>query len=106
MLRTNEYTNIFEGKNILVIHAESIQNFTLNTSFNGEDVAPNLKRLASEGIYFSNFYAEESVGTSSDTEFTFNTSLLPASSGTVFISYYDRDYVTIPIIKRKKLLHI
>lgn len=99
---TNEYTNIFEGKNILVIHAESIQNFTLNTSFNGEDVAPNLKRLASEGIYFSNFYAEESVGTSSDTEFTFNTSLLPASSGTVFISYYDRDYVTIPKLLKEK----
>lgn len=99
---TNEYTNIFEGKNILVIHAESIQNFTLHTSFNGIDVAPNLKRLASEGIYFSNFYAEESVGTSSDTEFTFNTSLLPASSGTVFISYYDRDYVTIPKLLKQK----
>jgi phosphoglycerol transferase MdoB-like AlkP superfamily enzyme len=93
---TNEYTDIFKGKNILVIHAESMQNFVLNTSFNGVDVAPNLKRLASEGIYFSNFYAQESVGTSSDSEFTFNTSLLPASSGTVFISYYDRDYVTVP----------
>jgi phosphoglycerol transferase MdoB-like AlkP superfamily enzyme len=93
---TNEYTDIFKGKNILVIHAESMQNFVLNTSFNGVDVAPNLKRLASEGTYFSNFYAQESVGTSSDSEFTFNTSLLPASSGTVFISYYDRDYVTVP----------
>ncbi|MBD9085392.1 LTA synthase family protein [bacterium] len=99
---TNEYTNIFEGKNVLVIHAESIQNFTLNTSFNGVDVAPNLKRLASEGIYFSNFYAEESVGTSSDTEFTFNTSLMPSSSGTVFISYYDRDYVTFPKLLKEK----
>ena len=93
---TNDYTDIFKGKNILVIHAESIQNFVLNTSFNGIDVAPNLKRLASEGLYFSNYYAQESVGTSSDTEFTFNTSLLPSSSGTVFISYYDRDYITIP----------
>lgn len=93
---TNDYTNIFKGKNILVIHAESIQNFVLNTSFNGVDVAPNLKKLANEGLYFSNYYAQESVGTSSDTEFTFNTSLLPSSSGTVFISYYDREYVTIP----------
>lgn len=98
----NEYTGIFEGKNVLVIHAESIQNFVLNTSFNGEDVAPNLKRLASEGLYFSNFYAQESVGTSSDTEFTFNTSLLPSSSGTVFISYYDRAYVTIPKLLKEK----
>ena len=93
--KINDYTGIFEGKNVLVIHAESIQNFLLNTSFNGIDVTPNLKRLASEGLYFSNDHAQESVGTSSDTEFTFSTSLMPASSGTVFISYYDRDYPTI-----------
>lgn len=98
----NDYTDILKGKNILVIHAESIQNFVLNTSFNGVDVAPNLKKLASEGLYFSNYYAQESVGTSSDTEFTFNTSLMPASSGTVFISYYDREYVTIPKLLKEK----
>ena len=63
---TNKYTNIFKGKNVLVIHAESIQQFTLNASFNGVDVAPNLKKMASEGLYFSNLYSQESVGTSSD----------------------------------------
>lgn len=99
---TNEYTDIFKDMNVLVIHAESIQQFTLDASFNGEDVAPNLKKLASEGLYFSNFYAQESVGTSSDSEFTFNTSLMPASSGTVFISYWDRDYVTIPKLLKEK----
>lgn len=91
---TNAYTGIFEGKNIITIHAESIQQFCLGTSFNGEELTPNLNKLASEGIYFSNFYAQESVGTSSDTEFTFATSLMPASSGTVAINYWDRQYVT------------
>lgn len=98
----NKYTNVFSGKNLLVIHAESIQNFVLNASFNGKDVAPTLKRLANEGIYFSNFYSEESVGTSSDTEFTFNTSLMPASSGTVNVSYWDREYVSIPKLLKEK----
>lgn len=98
----NEYTNIFKGMNILMIHAESIQQFTLNTSFNGIDVAPNLKKLASEGLYFSNFYSQESVGTSSDTEFTLSTSLMPASSGTVFVSYFDREYVTIPKLLKEQ----
>lgn len=92
--KTNEYTNIFKGKNVLMIHAESIQNYVLDLSFNGEYVAPNLRRLASEGLYFSNFYSQESVGTSSDSEFTLSTSLMPASSGTVFVSYWDRNYVT------------
>ena len=107
---TNQYTGIFEGKNVIVIHAESIQNFLISdqfrggepTRFNGEEVTPNLNKLASEGIYFSHFYSQESAGTSSDTEFTFNSSLLPASSGTVFMNYFKRDYVTIPKMLTEK----
>ena len=93
--KTNEYTDIFKGKNVIVIHAESMQNFLLDTEINGKAIAPNLKKLANEGMYFSNFYSQESVGTSSDTEFTYSTSLLPASSGTVFVSYWDREYPSI-----------
>ena len=91
----NKYTNLFKGKNVIVIHGESLQGFTMNLKFNGEELTPNLNRLASSGIYFSNFYAEESVGNSSDSEFTSLTSLLPSSSGTVFMNYFDRDYETI-----------
>ena len=101
-VKKNEYTNIFKGKNVIVIHAESIQQFTMNLSFNGKELTPNLNKLASEGLYFSNYYAQESVGTSSDSEFTFNTSLMPASSGTVFISYYDREFVSIPKLLKKE----
>jgi phosphoglycerol transferase MdoB-like AlkP superfamily enzyme len=92
----NEYTNIFEGKNIIMIHAESIQQFVIDLKFNDNEVTPVLNRLSKEGLAFSNFYSQVSVGTSSDTEFTLSTSLLPVSSGTVFIGYWDRSYVAIP----------
>jgi len=92
--KDNKYSDIFKDKNVIVIHAESIQQFTMDTYINGEELTPNLNRLAKEGIYFSNFYAQESVGTSSDSEFTFSSSLMPASSGTVAINYWDRDYTT------------
>ena len=100
----NKYTDIFKGKNVIVIHAESIQNFLISDDFkdgkpavfNGKEVTPNLNKLAKDGLYFSNFYSQEGAGTSSDTEFTFNSSLLPSSSGTVFMNYFDRDYVTLP----------
>ncbi len=106
----NEFTNIFKGKNVIVIHAESIQNFLISddnlggkpASFNGVEVTPNLNRLSSEGLYFSNFYAQESAGTSSDTEFTFNSSLLPATIGTVFINYFNREYVTTPKLLKEQ----
>ena len=94
-LTENEYTNIFEGRNLLVIHAESTQNVALRQSFNGEEVAPNLNRLKDEGIYFSNFYAQASSGTSSDSEFTFSTSLLPVTNGAVAVSYWNREYETL-----------
>ncbi len=92
--KDNEYSNIFKGKNVIVIHAESIQQFTMDTYINGEELTPNLNKIAKEGLYFSNFYTQESVGTSSDSEFTFSTSLMPASSGTVAINYWDRDYAS------------
>lgn len=92
--KDNEYSDIFKGKDVIVIHAESIQQFTLDTYINGEELTPNLNKLAKEGLYFSNFYTQESVGTSSDSEFTFSTSLMPASSGTVAINYWDRDYAS------------
>ena len=50
---TNMYTNIFKGKNVIVIHAESIQNFLISddyrngepAKFNGQEVTPNLNKI-------------------------------------------------------------
>lgn len=92
----NEYTGILKGKNIVFVHMESMQSFLMDLSFNGREVTPNLNKLAKEGMHFTNFYPQVSTGTSSDTEFTLLTGLMPASSGTVFVSYYDRNYFTIP----------
>ncbi len=101
-ISSNEYTNILSGKNVIMIHAESIQQMTMDLSFNGEELTPNLNRLASKGLYFSNFYPQVGVGTSSDTEFTIATSLLPVSSGTVAISYSNREFVTIQSLLKEK----
>lgn len=88
----NEYTGIFKDKNIIFIHAESVQSMYLNTKINGQDITPNLNELANNGLYFSNFYSQESVGTSSDTEFTISNSILPVSMGTVFVNYDHNNY--------------
>ncbi len=92
----NEYTGVIEGMNIVFIHMESIQTFLTDLSYNGEDVTPYFNTLKEEGLYFSNFYPQISTGTSSDSEFSLLSGLFPASSGTVFVSYFDRYYETIP----------
>ncbi len=98
----NKYTNIFEGKNVIFIHAESIQNYLIDLEVNDIVITPNLNRLAKEGMYFSSFYPQISVGTSSDTEFTLSTGLLPSSSGTVFVNFYKRKYETIQNLFNEK----
>lgn len=94
--KDNKYTGILKGYNIVFIHMESMQTFLMDLKFNGKEVTPNLNKLAKEGMFFKNFYPQVSTGTSSDTEFTLLTGLMPAASGTVFVSYYNREYFTIP----------
>ena len=99
---TNAYTGIFEGKNVIAIHAESLQNFAIGLEFEGKEVTPNLNRLIKESLYFNNFYAQVGVGTSSDSEFTYATSLLPANNGTVFVNYFDNKFITIQNLLNNK----
>lgn len=98
----NKYTGIFEGKNVIAIHSESLQAFTLGLEFNGKEVTPNLNKLIKNSMYFNNFYAQVGVGTSSDTEFTYSTSLLPSNNGTVFVNYYNDKFVTIQNLLKNK----
>ena len=99
---TNEYTNMFKGKNVIVIHAESMMTNAMSLSFNGEEVTPNLNRMAKEGMFFDNFFSQVSVGTSSDSELTYNTSLMPTKSGTAFVSYSDRTYISTPKLLKEQ----
>ena len=92
----NKYTGILDGYNIVYVHMESMQNFLMNLKFNGEEVVPELKKLASEGMFFNNFYSPISTGTSSDAEYMMLTGLLPSSSGTVFVTYSDNTFNSLP----------
>ena len=69
---------------------------------NVKQTTPTLNRLANEGMFFPNFYSQVGVGTSSDSELTYNTSLMPTKSGTAFVSYSDRTYVSTPSLLKEK----
>lgn len=98
----NGYKDIFKGRDVYVIHYESAQTFAMNTEFEDGPITPFLDKMASEGLYFNNFYPQHSVGTSSDSEFTFNTSLLPINNGTVFITHSDREYESFQKLLKKE----
>lgn len=98
----NKYTNVLNGYNIVFIHMEGIETYLMNLKFNGKEVTPNINKLAKEGMFFKKFYPQISIGTSSDTEFTLLTSLMPAQSGAVFTSYFNREYITLPKLLKEK----
>lgn len=98
----NQYTNMYAGKNVIAIHAESMMTNAMYLTFNGQEVTPNLNKIARSGLFFSNFYSQVSVGTSSDSELTYNTTLMPTKSGTAFVSYSDKTYISTPKLLGEK----
>ena len=91
---TNKYTGIFEDKNVIFVHMESIQNFFIDLKINNQELTPTLNKISKEGMYFSDFFPQISTGTSADTEFTINTSLMPTLSGIAFVSNTDKTFVS------------
>jgi len=86
---------ILKGKNIIVIHYESLEKFVLDSSFYGKEITPNLNKILDSSISFT---VKEQVreGTSSDTELMFNTGLYPTLKGSAFMSYGENAYFSLP----------
>ena len=68
----NEYTGMFEGKNLVVFVAEGLSDVAIR-----EDVTPNLYRLYKEGFQFDNFYTPLFPVSTADGEYITDTSLIP-----------------------------
>lgn len=71
------------GMNLVVIQVESLQSFLIGTRCDGNEITPNLNRLARQGVYFHNLFDQTGDGNSSDAEFLSNASLYPARRGAV-----------------------
>src|SRR3712207_8394892 len=44
-LPDNKYKGIFKGKNLITIQIESLENFVIGKSIDGEEITPNLNKL-------------------------------------------------------------
>ncbi|MFB9274742.1 LTA synthase family protein [Cohnella cellulosilytica] len=69
------YYGAAKGKNLIIIQMESLQNFLIGLRVDGQEVMPNLTRLAGEDFRYDKFYTMVGQGTTSDAEYTVNTSL-------------------------------
>ncbi|WEV37387.1 LTA synthase family protein [Lactobacillus sp. ESL0677] len=84
-----QYTGVAKGKNVLVIHLESFQQFLIGYKWKGKAVTPNLNKLyhAKDTLSFANFYNQVGQGKTSDAEMMLENSLYGLQSGSAMSSY-------------------
>lgn len=74
----NQYTGLFEGKNLIMISAEAFCAEVID-----KDLTPTLYRLATKGINFTDYYQPASAGTTGG-EYENLLGLLPSDGGMSF----------------------
>jgi len=79
----HEYSGIFEGKSLLLIEAESLNNFAIHPV-----LTPTLHRLKTQGLFIEGYNSPLLAGSTSDTEFMVNTGLLPSNNGYITFQTY------------------
>ena len=84
-----EYTGVAKGKNVLVIHLESFQQFLIGYKWKGKEVTPNLNKLyhQKDTISFDNFFNQVGQGKTSDAEMMLENSLFGLQSGSAMSTY-------------------
>lgn len=90
--KVKKYDGVMEGKNLIVVQLEAFQGFVLNKSINGQEITPNLNRLAKESLVFDNYFYQTAWGGTSDAEFLTQNSLLPAREGAAYYQYAGNTY--------------
>lgn len=83
----NNLTGYGNGKNLIMIQVEALQQFVINAKVNGNEITPNLNRWINKSLYFDNFFYQVAAGNTSDAEFMTNNSLYPAASGAAYYMY-------------------
>lgn len=83
------YTGVAKGKNVMVIHLESFQQFLIGYKWQGKEVTPNLNKLyhSKNTLSFANFYNQVGQGKTSDAEMMLENSLFGLQSGSAMSSY-------------------
>ena len=98
----NPYLNKGQGKNLIVIQLESLQEFVINQKFNGKEITPNLNKFINRSVYFENCFYQVGEGNTSDAEFLVNNSLYPSSNGATYYKYAGNTFNSLPKNFKKK----
>lgn len=108
---TNSYLDEKDGplfgvakdRNIIILQVESLQNFVIGRSYNGQEITPNLNRLIEgNSIYCNNFYQQVGSGNTSDAEFAVNNSLYGTLASYTYKLYEKNYFRGLPALLKER----
>lgn len=86
--QSSNYSGIFEGKSLILIEAESLNNFVIDP-----ELTPTLYKMKKEGFFIEGYNSPLLTGSTSDSEFLALTSMYPTYDGKItFNDYSDNAY--------------
>ncbi|MBI9014030.1 MAG: LTA synthase family protein [Clostridiales bacterium] len=97
------YKGIFEGRNLITIQVESLQDMMLLQTYDGQEITPFLNQLIQkDSFYFSSYYQQLGRGNTSDSEFSSHNSMYPSMDGISYERYQDYDFKGLPVLLKDR----
>ncbi|WP_179396292.1 LTA synthase family protein [Lacticaseibacillus absianus] len=82
------YSGVAKGKNVFIVHLESLQQFMIDFKWQGQEVTPNLNKLyhASDTLSFDNVFNQVGQGKTADAEMMLENSLFGIAEGSAMVA--------------------
>ncbi|MGY3778873.1 LTA synthase family protein [Isobaculum melis] len=96
-----DYYGVAKGKNVIIIHLESFQQFLFDYKVDGQEVTPTLNQFYhdSQTMSFDNFFHQVGQGKTADAEMMLDNSLYGLSQGSAMVQVgTDNTYQAAPAI--------
>ncbi len=94
----NKYFGAAKGKDLIIVQFESLENVVLFQTIDGQEITPNLNKLAKEGLYFDNYYTQVGPGNTADAEFVTMNSLYALPNTVAFVDFAHNSYNALPAL--------
>lgn len=101
-LPDNQFKGMAEGKNVIFLQIESLEDFVINQSVFGQEITPNLNKLVTEGLYFNNVHEQNNGANSIDADVLANAGMLTLGDSVTFLTHPEVKYNSLARLLKEK----
>jgi lipoteichoic acid synthase len=102
MQKNSPYFGDAKGNNLIMIQAESLNDYVVNLVVNNQEITPHLNDFIKKSSYYPNIYLQIGKGNTSDAEFVANNSLYPSENEGAYFAYEKKELQSLAQIFKKE----